>query len=138
MNFVDGWYRTGDLGHLDEDSYLHIHGRVVDCAEIDGRLVTPTGLQDLLCRRSDVRYAVIVPDPDTATRIAAVLSWPGQTVDTAGCLDAIAGEFGPSVASTVVVLPVGGIRSPSKASRTARRSAARPRACRRDRQVTQP
>jgi hypothetical protein len=47
---------------------------------------------------------VIVPDPDAATRIAAVLSWPGQTVDTAGCLDTITGAFGPSVASTVVVL----------------------------------
>jgi fatty-acyl-CoA synthase len=63
-------------------------------------------LQDLLCRRSDVRYAVIVPDPDTGTRIATVLSWPGQTADIAGCLDAITGAFGPSVASTVVVLPV--------------------------------
>jgi fatty-acyl-CoA synthase len=109
MNFIDGWYRTGDLGHLDEDGYLHIHGRVVDCAEIDGRLVTPTALQDLLCRRSDVRYAVIVPDPDAGTRIAAVLSWPGQTVDIAGCLDTITGAFGPSVASTVVVLPVDAI-----------------------------
>jgi fatty-acyl-CoA synthase len=109
MNFIDGWYRTGDLGHLDEDGYLHIHGRVVDCAEIDGRLVTPTALQDLLCRRSDVRYAVVVPDPDTGTRIATVLSWPGQTVDIAGCLDAITGAFGPSVASTVVILPVDGI-----------------------------
>ena len=106
MNFIDGWYRTGDLGRLDEDGYLHIHGRVVDCAEIDGRLVTPIALQDLLCRRPDVRYAVVVLDPDTATRIAAILSWPGQTVDTAGCLDAIAGAFGPSVASTVVVLPM--------------------------------
>jgi fatty-acyl-CoA synthase len=109
MNFIDGWYRTGDLGHLDEDGYLHIHGRVVDCAESDGRLVTPTALQDLLCRRSDVRYAVIVPDPDSGTRIAAVLSWPGQTVDIAGCLDAITGAFGPSVASTVVVLAMDGI-----------------------------
>ena len=106
MNFIDGWYRTGDLGRLDENSYLHIHGRVVDCTEIDGRLVTPTALQDLLCRRSDVRYAVIVLDPDTATRIAAVLSWPGQTVDTAGCLDTITGAFGPSVASTVLVVPL--------------------------------
>jgi hypothetical protein len=34
------------------------------------------------------------------------LSWPGQTVDAAGCLDAITGAFGPSVASTVVVLPL--------------------------------
>ena len=33
-------------------------------------------------------------------------SWPGQTVGIAGCLDAIAGAFGPSVASTVVVLPL--------------------------------
>ena len=106
MNFIDGWYRTGDLGDLDEDNYLHIHGRVVDCAEIDGRLVTPIALQDLLCRRLDVRYAVIVLDPDTATRIAAVLSWPGLAVDTAGCLDTITGAFGPSVASTVVVLPL--------------------------------
>jgi fatty-acyl-CoA synthase len=46
-----------------------------------------------------------VLDHDTATRIAAILSWPGQTVDTAGCLDRIAGAFGPAGASTVVVLP---------------------------------
>jgi fatty-acyl-CoA synthase len=44
--------------------------------------------------------------PVTATRVAAVLSWPSQPVDTAGCLDTIAGAFGPSVASTVVILPV--------------------------------
>jgi fatty-acyl-CoA synthase len=106
MNFVDGWYRSGDLGGLDEEGYLHIHGRVVDCAEIDGRLVTPTALQDLLCRRPDVRYAVIVLDPDTGTRVVAVRPWPGRTVDTTGCLDTISGAFGSSVASTVVVLPV--------------------------------
>jgi fatty-acyl-CoA synthase len=105
-NFVDGWYRTGDLGNLDEEGYLHVHGRVVDCAEIDGRLVTPALLQDRLCRRPDVRYAVSVLDPDTGTRVVAVVPWPGQTVDATGCLDAITDEFGPSVASTVVVLPM--------------------------------
>lgn len=108
-NFIDGWYRTGDLGSLDEEGYLHIHGRVVDCAQIDGRLVTPTALQEELCRRPDVRYAVIVLDPDTGTRVAAIEPWPGRTVDTAGCLDTISGAAGPPVASTVVVLPVDSI-----------------------------
>jgi fatty-acyl-CoA synthase len=103
-NFTGGWYRTGDLGELDEDGYLHIHGRAADCAEIDGQLVTPTAVQDLLCRRPDIRYAVIVADPDTDTRFAAVLPWPGQTVDASGSLDAISAAFGPSVAATVVVL----------------------------------
>ena len=105
-NFVDGWYRSGDLGELDDEGYLHIHGRVVDCAEIDGRLVSPTALQDLLCRRPDVRYAVIVLDPGTGTRVAAVVPWPGRVVDATGCLDTISGTFGPSVAATVVILPV--------------------------------
>jgi fatty-acyl-CoA synthase len=53
-----------------------------------------------------VRYAVIVLDPDAGTRVVAVVPWPGRAVDAAGCLDAIGGAFGPSVASTVVVLPV--------------------------------
>jgi fatty-acyl-CoA synthase len=105
-NFIDGWYRPGDLGELDDEGYLYIHGRVVDCAVIDGRLVTPVDLQDLLCRRADVRYAVIVLDPDTGTRVAAVLPWPGQPVDRAGCLAEIGTAFGPSLASTMVVLPL--------------------------------
>jgi fatty-acyl-CoA synthase len=108
-NFIDGWYCPGDLGELDEDGYLHIHGRVVDCAEIDGRLVTPAVLQDLLCRRPDVRYAVIVLDPGTGSRVVAALPWPDRSVDVAGCLDTISSAFGPSVASTVVVVPMAAI-----------------------------
>jgi fatty-acyl-CoA synthase len=105
-NFTDGWYRTGDLGELDEEGYLHIHGRVADCAEKDGRLISPTALQDLLCRRPDVCHAAIVLDPDTGTRVAAVRPWPGQTADTAGCLDTVRTAFGPPAASTVMILRV--------------------------------
>jgi hypothetical protein len=110
-----------DLGDLDEDSYLHIHGRVVDCAEIDGRLVTPIVLQDLLCRRVDVRYAVIVLDP--ATRIAAVLSWPGQTVDLPSASTLSPGRSARRWHQRWWSCPWTGSRSPSRASRTARRSA---------------
>ena len=47
-----------------------------------------------------------VLDPDTGTRVAAVLPWPGQPVDRAGCLAEIGTAFGPSLASTMVVLPL--------------------------------
>jgi acyl-coenzyme A synthetase/AMP-(fatty) acid ligase len=91
------------------DPGLHVHGRVVDCTEVDGRLVSPVVLLDLLCRRGDVRYAVIVLDPDTGDRVAAVLPCPDRPVDTAGCLDTTAGAFGPSVVSSMRILPVDAI-----------------------------
>jgi fatty-acyl-CoA synthase len=49
---------------------------------------------------------VIVLDPDTGTRVAAVRPWPGHTADPKGCLDTISTAFGRSVASTVMILPV--------------------------------
>jgi fatty-acyl-CoA synthase len=49
---------------------------------------------------------VIVLDPDTGARVVGVVPWSGRPVDATGCLDTISGTFGPSVASTVVVLPV--------------------------------
>jgi hypothetical protein len=47
-----------------------------------------------------------VLDPETGTRIAAVTPWPGRVVDTTGCLETVTVTSGPSVASTVIVLPM--------------------------------
>jgi fatty-acyl-CoA synthase len=131
-NFTDGWYRPGDLANLDEAGYLHIHGRVADCAMVEGRLVSPTALQDLLCRRPDVRYAVIVLDPDAGTRIVTAVPWPGQRVDAAGCVAAVSGAFGAPAASTVVVLPLDQVplTEQGKPNRPAIRRLARERAAR--------
>lgn len=60
-NFV-GWYRTGGLGRLDDEGFLHVLGRAVDCEEVDGVVVIPVGLQDTLCQTDQVRYAVVVVD----------------------------------------------------------------------------
>ena len=104
-HFVDGWYRTGDLGRLGADGHLHILGRATDCTVVDGRLVTPAGVEDTLMRLPAVRYAVVVADLTHDRRVAAVQAWPGAELDPATCREAVATEHGDSVAATLVVVP---------------------------------
>lgn len=46
--FRDGWLRTGDLGHLDEDGYLFIDGRLKDIINRGGEKVSPHEVEDVL------------------------------------------------------------------------------------------
>lgn len=105
-NFDRGWYRTGDLGRLDAEGYLHILGRAVDCNVVGGTLLTPTALEDTLCRMARVRYAVVVVDHDTGTRIAATVPWPGVHIDALRCTAAISAEHGHELATTLTVMPL--------------------------------
>ena len=105
-HFVDGWYRTGDLGRLDDEGYLHVLGRAADCEVVDGVLVTPVGLQDTLCRLPDVRYAVVVPELERGRRVVAVVPWPGHDVDPLACGAAVRREHGDRVADSLVVVGV--------------------------------
>ena len=105
--FVDGWYRSGDLGRLDEEGYLHILGRAVDITWIGGRMLSPTMVEDTLCRQPSVRHAVVVVD--AGRWLAAALSWPSIPVDAPACLRAIADGHGPEAAGRVLILPLDAI-----------------------------
>ena len=104
--FCDGWFRTGDLGRLDDERFLHILGRVADVVMIDGVLVTPTGMEDTLMRVADVRLASVVVDHGAHRWVAAVVAWPGAIVDPAACHAAIIAEHGGVAAEPVVIVPV--------------------------------
>ena len=56
--FVDGWFRTGDEGMLDEDCYLHLTGRIKDIIIRGGENIAPHEVDEVLLRHPAVAAAV--------------------------------------------------------------------------------
>lgn len=63
---VDGWMRTGDQGHLDEDGYVHLVGRRADLVLCGGLNVYPGEVEQALAEAPGVTEIAVfgVPDPD--------------------------------------------------------------------------
>lgn len=60
---ADGWFRTGDLGYLDRDNYLHIVGRVSTMIKTQGgEKVQPEDLEKLYQENEAVREIGILED----------------------------------------------------------------------------
>jgi long-chain acyl-CoA synthetase len=60
----DGWLRTGDLGHLDEDGYLYITGRLKNIIICGGFNVISEEVEAALEADDRVREASVVGVPD--------------------------------------------------------------------------
>jgi acyl-CoA synthetase (AMP-forming)/AMP-acid ligase II/acyl carrier protein len=63
--FRDGWFRTGDLGYLDEDGYLFIVGRIKDVINRGGQEVAPAEVEGVLLSHPDVVEAAVFAVPHT-------------------------------------------------------------------------
>ncbi len=74
--FVDGWFRTGDLGLLDEDGYLFITGRQKELIIRGGENIAPREIDDALYRHPAVleAAAVGVPHADYGQEVVACVA----------------------------------------------------------------
>jgi fatty-acyl-CoA synthase len=60
----DGWFRTGDLGVMDENGYLKITGRVKDMFLVGGFNVYSVEVENLLHAHPKVKMAAVLGVPD--------------------------------------------------------------------------
>ncbi len=78
--FADGWYRTGDVGWMEPDGWLHITDRVKEMIKVKGFQVAPAEVEAVLLGHPDVADCAVfgVPDPDAGEAVtAAVQLIPG-------------------------------------------------------------
>ncbi len=63
--FEDGWFKTGDLGRIDDDGFLHIMGRMKNVIiSKSGENVYPEELEDLLNRSPFVLESLVYGEDD--------------------------------------------------------------------------
>ncbi len=63
---VDGFYPTGDLGHLDEDGFLFYHGRSDDMFKVSGATVYPSEVERALRTIDGIDNAFVTNVPGAA------------------------------------------------------------------------
>jgi len=70
---ADGWFRTGDIGTMDERGYVRIVDRLKDMILVSGFNVYPNEVEDVLMTHPDIKEAAVigVPDPQSTERVKA-------------------------------------------------------------------
>jgi long-chain acyl-CoA synthetase len=79
----DGWFRSGDVGHLDKESYVFIVDRIKDLIISGGENVYPREVEELLYARPEVAQCAVIglPDKEWGERVAAfIVPKPGQRI----------------------------------------------------------
>jgi long-chain acyl-CoA synthetase len=61
---ADGWFRTGDMGRVDDDGYLSITGRIKELIIRAGEKIMPREVEEVLGRCPGVREAAVIGEPD--------------------------------------------------------------------------
>jgi fatty-acyl-CoA synthase len=77
----DGFYRTGDLVHFDDEGRLVYHTRIKEVIKSAGQLIVPPEVEEAMMRHPNVRQAFVfgIPDPERGELLAAFVEVDDDT-----------------------------------------------------------
>jgi malonyl-CoA/methylmalonyl-CoA synthetase len=76
--FVDGWFRTGDLGARSADGYVTLRGRASDLVISGGFNVYPREIEEVLLEQAGVRECAVLGVPDERRGEVLVACFAGE------------------------------------------------------------
>ncbi len=93
--FRNGWFRTGDLGHLDSEGFLFITGRASDMYISGGSNVYPREIEEVILTHPAILEVAVLGVPDAVwgeIGVAVAVLRPEGTLDEAGLLSWLEGR----------------------------------------------
>jgi len=62
-NFIGEWFKTGDLGYLDDDRYLFVTGRSKEVINRGGEIISPIEIEEALTSHPSIKALVAFSTP---------------------------------------------------------------------------
>ena len=93
---VDGWFHSGDMGHLDAEGYLYVDGRRKEMIISGGENIYPAEIENVLAECKDIAEASVVGRPDERWGeivVAVVAPKSGHTLTPASVLQLLEGRI---------------------------------------------
>ncbi|MCP4982987.1 MAG: long-chain fatty acid--CoA ligase [Gammaproteobacteria bacterium] len=93
--FTDGWLRTGDIAHYDNDGFLYVDGRSKDMIISGGENVYPAVIEKVLNQCPDLSEVAVIGRPDDywGEVVVAVVVPNGEDRDAEGVLSFCEGRI---------------------------------------------
>jgi acyl-CoA synthetase (AMP-forming)/AMP-acid ligase II len=91
--FDGGWYRTGDIGWMEPEGWVHVTDRLKEMIKVSGFAVAPAEIERTLFLHPAVADCAVFGVPDAArgeVPKAAVVLAPGATVTASALIDFVA------------------------------------------------
>jgi long-chain acyl-CoA synthetase len=125
--FHEGWFKTGDVGRVDDDGFYYIVDRKKDLIISGGFNVFPREIEDVLGEHPAVAMSVVlgVPDDHWGEAVkAVVVARPGASIEPAELIALVKERKGPVYApksiDVVDALPLTGLGKPDRKALRAR------------------